>query len=177
MKVAIGDSFALTVVVLLIGIAIALSPLSALAQTRTFLFVDGLRGGSIDPGHRDWIDVAGLRQAYPVNQTCEVQIVKPLDVAGPKIWGAAVTGEHFKQAVIEVMTYVDGQDRKLYRVVLSDVIFTSIVDAAGPNGTWANTSGGMLLAETITIFPRRVDIRFYVDGDKVVEEQFNCPLR
>lgn len=176
METEIRSSFALAVTLSLAVLAIGFVPLSASAQTRTFLYVDGIRGGSIDPGHRDWIDVAGLRQTYPVNQNCELQIVKPLDVAGPKMWGAAVTGEHFKKAVIEVMTYVEGRDRRLYQVQLNDVIFTSIVDAGGPNGTWASTAGGMVLAETVTMLPRNVVIRFYVD-DNVVEEQFNCPSR
>jgi type VI protein secretion system component Hcp len=152
MKTAMQRVIVLRRVVLLAAVAIAMLPAIASAQQsngcgvncifvkyQTFLHIDGIVGGSQDPWHRDWMDVLSLRQTYllfrktdTVNGNCEIQIVKPLDRAGPKLWADAFIGIHFPWAEIEIMAWTsDRQPWQLYQVRLDDVTIKSIVTTGG----------------------------------------------
>ncbi len=85
------------VVLMLAVITVAMLPETASAQDETFMLVPGISGGSRDAHHPGWIDVVSLRQSWSAaakkRESCEIEIVKGLDKAGPRLWAAAVLGQ------------------------------------------------------------------------------------
>ena len=76
-------------------------------QYRTFMFVPGVPGSSVDANHKDWIDVLSMSQGVSGTKkavTCsDVSIMKYLDQAGPALWAAAAMGQVFPEVRIEVV--------------------------------------------------------------------------
>jgi hypothetical protein len=71
--------------------------------TQTFLLVPGIQGSSVDEHHKNWIDVLSLTQTLDgggKRPQCSLEVVKALDVAGPLLWGAAVTAQSFDEIQI-----------------------------------------------------------------------------
>lgn len=138
--------------------AIGVGSALVLAQTDTFMLVSGIPGDSLDRVHAGWIDVTSLRQAFPAEEgaqsTCEVTVVKGLDIAGPRLWAAAVTGQRFAEVRIEVMESGE-QNRKIYEIRMSDVGITGIV-TAGDDAT-AETVNLAPVTMTLSFFPRNPD--------------------
>lgn len=146
----------LSVVVLLslTAITIGLTPALVWAQTNTFMLVPGIPGGSFDKAHAGWIDVVSLRQAFPAAQgnaqsACEIEIVKGLDIAGPPLWAAAVTGQSFAEVRIEV-TQSGEINRKIYEIRLNNVRITRIV-----------TAGDTTTAENVGLAPASMILLFF----------------
>lgn len=76
----------LTVVLLVVCFVGCAGLREALAQTDTFMLVPGIKGSSVDDRHKDWIDVASLTQTLETtkkNPQCSLEVMKPLDIAGP----------------------------------------------------------------------------------------------
>jgi type VI protein secretion system component Hcp len=140
-------------VVLLAVIAIAVVPTAASAQSQTFMLVPGIPGSSTDASHVDWIDVFSLQQGWDAatkkQNSCEVQVIKGLDIAGPRLWAAAVTGQVFGEIRIEVMSS-GGDRRKEYEVRLANAHITSIL-----------TAGAQVFNETVTVTATGMSLFFY----------------
>lgn len=152
-----------TVCMLILGSAL-LSVRAASAQTATFMLVPNIPGSSIDDRHANWIDVASLTQTLQQTptldrvirerKTCAVEAVKSLDVSGPLLWAAAVTGQAFDQVRIEVVG-LGGERRRIYEIKLMNARITGI-----------STTGSGSYAEKVTLhgdsavlsfFPQRAD--------------------
>jgi type VI secretion system secreted protein Hcp len=75
-------------------------------QYRTYMFVPGIPGGSVDEGRKDWIDVLSMSQgasSAKKSVACsDMSIMKVLDQAGPAIWAAAAVRQVFPEIHIEV---------------------------------------------------------------------------
>ncbi len=97
----------------------------ALAQsvTSTFMLVPGIKGSSTEALHRDWIDVVSLTQTLDQSKRhpqCTLEVVKGLDVSGPLLWGAAVTGRVFGEIQIDVTMNQLNASQLLYQIKLQN---------------------------------------------------------
>jgi type VI secretion system secreted protein Hcp len=109
----------------------------ALAQTDTFLNMGTIKGSSTDVRHRDWIDVISLTQTLEISQSsarggqagrhaaCSLEVIKHLDIAGPLLWSAAVTGQVFREVQIDVSSQ-GGNPRVFYQIKLRNAMITGI---------------------------------------------------
>ena len=128
--------------VLAIGL-LAVGGQNAFADTWTFMKVPGIQGGSQFDEHLNEIDIVSLRQTFTAlgrSGACSLEVVKPLDVAGPKLWAAAVTGQVFPEIEIEVAKDGGGFLVTFYRITLTNARVLSIT-----------TSGTDAFLETVTI--------------------------
>jgi type VI protein secretion system component Hcp len=146
------------VVFLLAAIVIALVPTAASAQNLTFMHVPGIPGASTYKGYEDWITVASLRQAWDAagnknRNSCEIDVVKGLDISGPNLWAAAVTGQLFAEIIIDVTNFSTDGPRRIYQIRLSHAHITSIVTAV-------NTT----LAETVTVAAAGLTLTVYTQN-------------
>lgn len=141
------------VVLLLAAIVSALVPTAASAQNQTFMFVPGIPGASVEKGHEGWINIASLRQAWDAatkkQNSCEIEVVKGLDIAGPRLWAAAVMGQVFGEIRIEVLKMGEVPIKE-YELRLSNAHITSIL-----------TAGGQTFAETVTVTATGLTLFFY----------------
>jgi type VI protein secretion system component Hcp len=146
----------LSVVLCLLTIGLLSSPASA--QMRTFVSVPGIQGSSIDESHPAWIDALSLQQAWGgvKKSPCEIQIVKGLDIAGPKLWLAAVTAQVFPEIRIDVVkgTGAGGSGgevtARVYEVRLSNAQITNLV-----------TTGTQMFAETVSLKAASMTLTYY----------------
>jgi type VI protein secretion system component Hcp len=114
------------VTVLVLGFAGFLGLRDASAQTKAFLFIDGIPGDSVDSGHPNWIDVLSLNQSFePGGLACDLTLTKGLDQASPLLWAAAALGDPFPDMRIE--SWRQGFDRRrLYELALATVQFKRV---------------------------------------------------
>ena len=145
MKSAIRKSTTGGLVLLLVVIAIAMVPTAASAADQIFMLVPGIPGGSQVTGRSGWIDIfafsggaiapatstspAPIRQPAP--SPCQISVAKQLDIAGPRLWVATVTGQIFNNIDIQVTTVTGASARPFvaYDITLTNVQITSISDA------------------------------------------------
>lgn len=133
-------------------------PRVASAATGTFMFVPGIPGGSADDKHKDWIDVLSLQQGWPgtaKRTSCDVTVVKALDVAGPKLWLAAVTGQVFAEIKIEAVK-AGADPVKFYELKLLNAQISSITT----NGAGSSFVEDVVLSPqsaTLSFFPQNPD--------------------
>jgi len=128
-------------------------PRAASAATDTFMFVPGIPGGSADDRHKGWIDVISLQQGWPgtaKRTSCDVTVVKALDIAGPKLWLAAVTGQVFAEIKIEALK-AGADPIKFYELKLTNVQISSITT----NGT------GTAFIEDVVLSPQSATLSFF----------------
>ena len=142
----------------------------AIAQD-TFMLVPGIKGSSTDARHRDWIEVLSLSHSLDEGATrpqCTLHVTKFLDISGPLLWGAAVTGRSFRDIRIDVVR--QGDDRQIfYQITLNNAVVTRITTSGG--------SGGFL--ETVSLSATSVQLRFFpqrADGSlgPPVTSTFTC---
>ena len=119
---------------------------SASAQaTSTFMLVPGIPGDATNARYAGWIEVSSLRQTLGVQlkggSLCDVEVVKRLDIAGPRLWVAAVTGQVFPEVTIEVIR-TDGDQSRLYEIKLTSARVLSI-----------STTGDSAFVESVTLSP------------------------
>jgi type VI secretion system secreted protein Hcp len=91
------------------------SPIVSLAQMKVFLKVDGMPGDSIDDTHKDWIDILGVGSGVilPIDTLMpggiitekptfkDIEVIKYVDKATPKLLLACAEGTIIKQVIIE----------------------------------------------------------------------------
>jgi type VI protein secretion system component Hcp len=135
----------------------------ASAQMQTFVLVPGIQGGSTNESHAGWIEAFSLQQSWGgvKKNPCDIQIVKGLDIAGPKLWLAAVTGQVFAEIRIEVVkgTGIGGSGGevsfKVYEVRLSNAQITSLLTAG--TQMFAETVGLKAASMTLFYYPQNPD--------------------
>ena len=142
----------------------------AIAQD-TFMLVPGIKGSATDARHRDWIEVLSLSQTLDqgaVRPQCTLNVTKLLDISGPLLWGAAITGRVFRDIRIDVVR--QGDERQIfYQITLMNAAVTHIATSGG--------SGGFI--ETISLSATSVQLRFFpqrADGSlgTPVTSTFTC---
>jgi len=139
---------------LTLGLAAAATTVAS-AATDTYMLVPGIAGGSLDVRHANWIDVLSLSQGWSgVKKTnsCDVSIVKDLDIAGPKLWGAAVTGQALGEVRIEVF-HSGGEPTKLYEIRLTNARILNIATSG--------SSGGGSFVESLTLTSDTATLSYY----------------
>jgi type VI protein secretion system component Hcp len=136
---------------------VAVGAQDAFAQVQSFMFVPGIPGSSVDDRHVNWIDLESVTQQVEAKGTrtlCEIRVFKGLDVAGPALWAAAVTGQTFP-AEVRIETVRENTRQRFYeaRLVNARVFTLSSTINAFP-GEWV-----VLKAEavTLTLWPQRPD--------------------
>jgi type VI secretion system secreted protein Hcp len=131
------------VVLLLVVIAIAMVPTAASAADQVFMLVPGIPGGSQVASRSGWIDVlafSGFASApatstspappkQPPPQPCQIQVEKQLDIAGPRLWAATVTGQTFDTVKIQVVAVAAGVPLVIYDILLTNAQITAISDS------------------------------------------------
>ncbi len=139
--------------VLAFGFTVIGAP-SAWAQADTFMFVPGIPGGSIDDRHEDWIDVMSITQTLDSNgkrrSSCEIQASKRLDIAGPLLWVAAVTGQVFPEVRVEVLRPGD-KPFLIYELKLGNARVSTIATSIN-TGDLAETFSLVAETATLTVF-------------------------
>ncbi len=169
MKARIRMGGLLGLVARLAVVAVATAPTIASAQVQTFWNMPGIPGGSTVAAYQGWIDVLSLRQTYPgtTQNPCEIQIVKGLDVAGPLLWAAAVTGEIFTdQSQIVIATMGGEAPVELYEIDLEkNLRIISIADTEG---------GGVPFLETVTLRADQAKLTYYPTPGEPESKSFSC---
>jgi type VI protein secretion system component Hcp len=157
MKNAIERFMSVSVMLFLGMITVAMLPTAASAQDQTFMFVPGIPGSSFDAHHERWIDVSSLRQTWNASakkhNACEIEVGKGLDVAGPRLWTAAVTSQLFPEIRIEVWGGSDDRRVKIYEIRLGNARITGIV-----------TSEEQTFAESVTIKATGLSLSFFAQN-------------
>lgn len=103
-----------------------------------FLKIDGIPGESNDHKHKGEIDVLSWSWSItnPVRGRTTVEdlrVFKPIDAATPLLFDAACAGEPVGRAWLSVRKAGGKQDLEFFKVVLEDVLITSI--RTGGNST------------------------------------------
>jgi type VI protein secretion system component Hcp len=157
MKNAIERLRSVGLVLLLWVTAVAVLPTVASAQDQTFMLVPGIPGSSLDAHHPNWIDVKSLQQTFNAttrkHNACEIEIGKGLDVAGPRLWAAAVTSQLFAEIRIEVWGGTVDRRVKIYEIRLGNARITGIV-----------TTGEQTFAESVTIKATDLNLSFFTQN-------------
>lgn len=131
---------------------------TAWAQTDTFMLVPGITGGSVNERHEGWIDVLSVTQTLEANgrrrSSCEIEVVKSLDIAGPRLWAAAVTGQVFPEIRVEVFK-PGAAPFLLYEIKFGNARVSTISTAVG----YSTAENLTLVAETatLTVFTQKPD--------------------
>lgn len=155
-------------VLLLVVTAIAMVPTTAAAADQIFMLVPGIPGGSQATGHIGWINIfafsggatapatstspAPTRQPAP--SPCQLAVQKEIDIAGPHLWVATVTGQMFNTVDIQVTTVAPGAvgPYVVYDILLTNVQFTSVSDGG--------SAGGGLPSESLSLKAANVSLTF-----------------
>ena len=144
----------------------------AFAANSTFMLVPGIPGESADAHHANWIDVVGVTQTLiegehrSAGPQCSIEVRKHLDIAGPRLWLAAVTGQTFDQIQIEL---VGSTGQRFYQILLNNAVVASIT----------TTDDNTTPAEHITLNMASVTLTYWrqkADGtlDAPVTQTFGC---
>ena len=156
----------LAVFLLVFGFLASAGADQALAQTDTFLNMGTIKGSSTDFRHKDWIEVISLTQTLEISQNspgaakvvkqaaCSLEVVKHLDIAGPLLWGAAVTGQVFREVQIDVSSQGESP-RVFYQIKLRNAIITGISTVG--NGGYAERLSMSAQSVELTFRPERPD--------------------
>lgn len=154
MKNAIERYVSISLMLFLGVIAVTLLPASASAQDQTFMLVPGIPGSAADAQHVGWIDITSVRQTWNAitknHNACEIELGKGLDIAGPRLWAAAVTNQLFPEIRIEVWGGTAQARQKTYEIRLANARITGIV-----------TSGEQTFVENVTIKAASLNLFFF----------------
>jgi type VI secretion system secreted protein Hcp len=120
------------------------APAPTVPAHAAYLQMRGVTGGVTEPAHAGWIAISSFQWGVgrgitsPAGGSSDregstpsisnIVITKTTDSASPNLFRAAATGQHFPQAVIELLTR-DGS--KKYVVTLSEVFVTSAKASSG----------------------------------------------
>lgn len=121
---------------------------------RTFMFIPGIPGSSVDDGHKDWIEVLSMSQGVSgvrKSVSCsDMSIMKQLDQAGPLLWAAAATGRMFPEIKIEIVRTSADFSAVVYDIRLTNARVTS-----------SQTSGSSELPmESVSISYQSIKLQF-----------------
>ena len=123
------------------------------------MLIPGIPGDSTDDKHKDWIEVLSLTQtlesANQKGSSCEIQVVKRLDIAGPRLWAAAVMGQIFGEIKVEVVKSGGDQQQVVYSLKLENARVNSISTAI--SDTFAESLGLLANTATLSVFTQNPD--------------------
>ena len=166
MKSAIGKSMTGGLVLLLVVVAVAMVPTRASAQEQLFMLVPGIPGGSQVSGRTGWIDifsfsggaVAPGTSSSTKSTPCQLAVQKQIDIAGPRLWVATVTGQIFNHVDIQVTTTTGTGSFLVYDILLTNVQFTSVSDGGAAGGGLPSESVSLKAASvSLTFTPQNAD--------------------
>jgi len=142
-----------------------------------FMQIPGIKGSSVDGEYPDWIEVVSLTQTAEAvakatgaagsrSVQCSLEVVKHLDVAGPKLWAAAVTGRNLGDVQIDVRTQ-GNEPQVTYRIILRGAMINAIT-----------TSGEGEYVERVVLVMNTVQLTFFSlreDGSRIpTVSTFSC---
>jgi len=135
-------------------------PSTATAQVAsTFMLIPGIPGSSVDDRHKDWIDVVSLVQTFAAaakkGNSCDVIVTRPLDIAGPKLWLAAVTHQVFSEIRIEAVK-AGGERQRFYEIRLTNARVDAITTSAA-GGPYYESVTLSSEGATLSFFPQNAD--------------------
>lgn len=155
-----------TVLLSMVMIAFAMVPTAASAAEQIFMLVPGIPGGSLAAGRSGWIDIfafsggvnapatstspAPVRQPAP--SPCQLAVTKQLDIAGPRLWVATVTGQMLNNVDIQVVQ-ANGASALpfvVYDILLTNVQITSISEG-GAQGSGLPTENVNFKAANVSL--------------------------
>jgi len=135
---------------MLAGALAAVGALPAQAATDMFLQLEGIKGESTDAKHKEWIEIRAYSQGFsnPVTfaggggggagkVSCgDVNVMKSIDIASPKLMEAVMTGKHIAKGTLAFRSTSGKGDTDYYTVVLSELFVTSVQQSdAASDGT------------------------------------------
>jgi type VI secretion system secreted protein Hcp len=138
-----------------------------------FLKLDSIPGESTDDKHKEWIEILsfsfGITQPTSVTSSAgsmtaeranfsDLSITKVLDKATPKLATMCASGEHFRNASIELCR-AGGDKQKYMEFKLSDVIVTSFRPGGHASG------GDTLPIEEVSFAFGKIEYK-YTETDK-----------
>lgn len=147
--------------------SLALLPYTASAQAiDSFMKVDGIKGDSNVPGHRDEINISGFTMGVdnPVSygpslatigkpQFYEVRVAKKLNATSPLLFDACATGKSIPSVVLSLSR--SNSSKKpfdFFRVVLTNVTVTRV-----SSGASAETSTGSTQDEELALSFQKIE--------------------
>jgi type VI secretion system Hcp family effector len=144
---------------MLLVIAIVSAPTVASATDLVFMLIPGIPGASLSPGHVGWIQLFSFSgnaispdsaSKGKNNQGCQLTVTKQLDIAGPRLWAATVTGQKFSTIRIQVVQG-GASNFIFYDILLTGAQVESIADAGAseiPTESVTFTASNVTLAFT-----------------------------
>jgi type VI protein secretion system component Hcp len=154
---------------LLITLALCLIvPTFASAADQLYMQIPGITGGSLSkPG---WIDVfsfsggavapTSLSTAPSKQQSYTMNVQKAVDIAGPRLWVATVTGQTFPTVEIQVTVATGAAtgERVIYDILLTNAQITSISESgAAGSGIPSESVGFKATNVSLTYTPQNAD--------------------
>jgi type VI protein secretion system component Hcp len=127
---------------LLVVSTVAVVPQRASAADQLLMHVPGIPGSS--QTRAGWIDVTSFsgdavapstsngngRSLQSSTLPCEVTVMKPLDIAGPRLWAATVTGQTFSTVELQVVQATGVVTPYVfYDILLKNAQITSVSDS------------------------------------------------
>lgn len=96
-----------------------------------YLKLDGIKGESDAPQHKDEIDIISYQQSADPTPSrgepaAQLSFVKRVDAASPKIMLAGMTKQQIKSAVFSFTKTTNAGTYNFYKVTLTDVVITSV---------------------------------------------------
>ncbi len=136
---------------LLVLSTVAMVPQKASATDQLLMNVPGIPGGS--QVRAGWIDVfsfsgtaiapasnASARAPQSSTQPCQITVLKQLDIAGPRLWAATVTGQTFSTVELQVLQATGVlTPRLVYDIMLTNAQITGVSDS-GASGEFPTES-------------------------------------
>jgi type VI secretion system secreted protein Hcp len=122
------------------------------ADAAAYIKFDGVDGESVSVDHKDWIIIESMSWGVigPVTGTGggsgkvslqDFSITHRIDKASPKLFLMCATGQTIPTVTLSVTRMVGGAEVGYYKVVLKDVLISSISGANTPGAGGTATSG------------------------------------
>lgn len=162
MKNALRRGSQLVILISVFTFATAFMPITAFAAANVFVLVPGIPGGSLDRGHVGWIDVSSVTQGWESakkQNACQITLTKHVDVAGPRLWLAAVTGQTFAEIRVEVVEQGGDVPLRFYEIRLQNARISNINNIV-TMGLGYNFTESVTLTSTnliLSFFPQQAD--------------------
>ena len=117
---------------LLISALLLFPAVNATAQTvNGYMKVPNIPGDSTAQGHENDIRVLSVTQAFDLSvrtsSPCSVTLTKPLDMAGPLLFVAAVTGQNLGEVKIDLDASTGDGAANIYQIVLTNTRVLAII--------------------------------------------------
>lgn len=155
--------------------------LASQADAAAYIKFDGIDGESTSVDHKDWIIIESMSwgASAPAPDAAggagkvsfkEFTISHRIGKASPKLFLACATGQHIPKVTLSVTRMVQEKEVEYYRIVLTDVLITSMGSAI-PEATAGTPAADVRPQESVSfkVFPK-VEIS-YTPVDDVTGER------